>query len=67
MDTPLDPAEFAEALWRFRLRGLAAADGLAALAWSKAAREAWDRRLAAPDPQATPMRGFLCEAEDGAW
>jgi hypothetical protein len=58
VDAPLDPVEFAEALWRLRLRGIAAVDGLAARERSKLAREAWDTR---PDQPLAPMRGFLCE------
>lgn len=56
MDAPLDPAEFAEALWRFRLRGIAAADALAAHERSRVAHEFAATR---PDPLLTPMRGFL--------
>jgi hypothetical protein len=58
---PSDPA-FPDTLWRFRLRGIAAADGLAA--WR--AHEAAVAFVASrPDPLAQPMRGFLCEYDPG--
>ena len=56
-----DDPNLPDALWKLRLRGIAAADGLAALARAKAAREAWDAQPTRQELLLTPMRGFLLE------